>query len=78
MKRLCSSILLFYGIWRNAFRSVDEVAKRARANATILRDEGVYIVDDGTCTEIGGTEEYLEQPRSSSPAFHFTPMWAAN
>lgn len=78
IKHLCHSIMLFYGTCGNAFRSIDDIAKRARANVTILRDEKDYIVDDCICAIVGGTEEYLEQLRSSSLAFNFTPMWAAN
>jgi hypothetical protein len=78
IRRLCHSIMLFYGTCGNAFRSVEDIAKRARANVAILRDAKGYIVDDCIGTVIGGTEEYLEQLRNSSLAFQFTPMWAAN
>jgi hypothetical protein len=78
IRHICHSIMLFYGICGNAFRSIDEIAKRAKANVVILKDEKGYIVDDCICTMVGGTEEYLEQLRNSSLAFQFTPMWAAN
>lgn len=78
MRRLCRSILLFYGMCGNAFRSIDDIAKKAKASVTILRDANDHIVDDCVGTVIGGTEEYLEQLRGSSLSFYFTPMWAAN
>lgn len=78
MRRLCRSILLFYGICGNAFRSIEDIAKKAKTSVTILRDGNDHIVDDCIGTVIGGTEEYLEQLRSSNLAFYFSPMWAAN
>lgn len=73
----CSSVLLFYGLCGNAFKSHPGEGCQA-ADVHILCDQQGKTVDDCIAAVLGGTDGYYNLLRRYPGVFYLTPAWAEN
>jgi hypothetical protein len=73
----CSSILLFYGLCGNAFKTHPGEGCHG-ADVHILCDQQGRTVDDCIAAVLGGTDGYYNLLRRYPGVFYLTPAWAEN
>ena len=78
LESLTQSILIFYGLCGNAFRNIELMSKGARVPISILSDETGKIVDDCTCTVLGGTDAYRQFLVKEPGVYVLNSMWATH